>query len=79
MSSEVASQMHESDAQNTAKEQAQIEFLRLQLKTTTDDYLEAGEIMQLTSILEIVYALAAAQGITSSELDCLRLERASQS
>lgn len=49
--------------------------LREKLQEEVNEYLESGEVMELADILEVAYALAALDGLTSGELDALRLEK----
>lgn len=52
--------------------------LREKLQEEVAEYLESGEAMELTDILEVVYALAELDGLTSSQLDTLRAEKAAK-
>lgn len=52
--------------------------LREKLQEEVAEYLESGEVMELTDILEVVYALAELDGVTSSQLDTLRAEKAAE-
>lgn len=52
--------------------------LREKLQEEVAEYLESGEVMELTDILEVVYALAELDGLTNSQLDTLRAEKAAK-
>ncbi|RJF73606.1 hypothetical protein D3875_07980 [Deinococcus cavernae] len=50
--------------------------LRQKLQEEVQEYLEGGEVMELADILEVVYALAKLDGVTESQLDYFRAEKA---
>ena len=50
--------------------------LREKLQEEVAEYLESGEVVELADILEVVYALARLDGVTESQLDYFRAEKA---
>lgn len=50
--------------------------LNKKLLEETQEYLEENRVEELCDILEVVYALAAAQGYSEQNLEKLRLEKA---
>ena len=52
--------------------------LRDKLQEEVQEYLDSGEVMELADILEVVYALAKLDGVTESQLDYFRTEKASK-
>ncbi len=50
--------------------------LREKLQEEVAEYLASGEVMELADILEVVYALARLDGVTESQLDYFRAEKA---
>lgn len=50
--------------------------LREKLREEVQEYLESGEVMELADILEVVYALGKLDGVTESQLDYFRAEKA---
>lgn len=50
--------------------------LREKLQQEVNEYLASSEVMELADILEVVYALAKLDGITESQLDYFRAEKA---
>lgn len=53
--------------------------LRSKLLEETCEYLESGEMLELADVLEVVYALAALDGISSAQLEDLRATKAAES
>lgn len=50
--------------------------LREKLREETEEYLEAGDVQELADVLEVVYALAALDGLTPADLEALRARKA---
>lgn len=50
--------------------------LREKLREETAEYLEAGDVQELADVLEVVYALAALDGLTPADLEALRAGKA---
>lgn len=50
--------------------------LREKLREETEEYLEAGDVQELADVLEVVYALAALDGLTPADLEALRAGKA---
>lgn len=50
--------------------------LREKLREETEEYLEAGDVQELADVLEVVYALAALDGLTPADLEVLRARKA---
>ncbi len=51
-------------------------MLKAKLHEEIAEYEESGELEELADILEVLYALAAADGSTPEELETLRLRKA---
>jgi predicted house-cleaning noncanonical NTP pyrophosphatase (MazG superfamily) len=49
--------------------------LRKKLQEEVAEFYESGKIEELVDILEVVYALAAAEGISRSQLEKMRREK----
>ncbi|WP_075937060.1 nucleoside triphosphate pyrophosphohydrolase [Halosegnis longus] len=63
-------------ATHTADDAEYVERLNAKLDEEIAEYREDGTLEELADVLEVVYALAAAEGATRSELEELRAEKA---
>ncbi len=52
--------------------------LRAKPREEVAEDLESGEVMELADVLEVVYALAALDGVSGRELDGLREQKPAQ-
>lgn len=52
--------------------------LRNKLGEEVAEYLEAGEVLELADVLEVVYALAELDGVGQTELESLRAQKAEE-
>lgn len=52
--------------------------LRAKLGEEVAEYLESGDVMELADVLEVVYALAALDGVSATEMETLRLGKANE-
>ena len=55
-----------------------IEELDAKLQEELDEYHDSHNVEELADLLEVIYAAAAAQGVSAKELDALRAEKAAR-
>lgn len=56
-------------------EAAFLAALREKLIEETGEFLESGDVSELADILEVVYALAQLEGLSTADLEALRLAK----
>lgn len=52
--------------------------LNTKLQEEVAEYLESGEVMELADVLEVVYTLAALDGVSAAKLEGLRAQKAAE-
>lgn len=58
------------------EENLYMQLLKDKLQEEVKEYLESGEIMELCDIVEVIYALLKTHGVSESEFDDMRNEKA---
>jgi predicted house-cleaning noncanonical NTP pyrophosphatase (MazG superfamily) len=57
---------------------AYLEKLHQKLREELDEYLQSQDLAELADLLEVIYAVAQARGMTGAELERVRQEKAEQ-
>lgn len=58
------------------KEYIYVQLLKSKLQEEVMEYLESGEIIELCDVVEVVYALLKTYGVSQSEFEDMRNEKA---